>query len=119
MTNKTLTTLTKKYDPNDMGPFEVLGSEILFYPPLDALKYYYKNILLHWNPSKNGDECEREFSEREAKMLRQIKCIAKETIELGKAIIHDGDCQHYRFDRIELFFKNYANILIFVEEMPA
>ena len=120
MTNKTLNTLTKKYDPNNMGPFEVLGSEILFYPALDALEYYYKNILLDLNPLRNiKDEGERACLERESKMIDHLKKITKENIELGKAIINDADCQRYHFDRVELFLKNYANILIFVEEIPA
>lgn len=122
MTNKTLTTLTKKYDSDNLGPFEVLGSEILLYPALDALEYYYKNILLCWNPLKNikdKDEDEREYLKRESKMIDYLKKITKENIELGKAIINDADCLRYHFDRVELFFKNYANILIFVEEIPA
>ncbi len=118
MTNKTLNTLTKKYDPSDSGPFVMLGSETLFYPALDALEYYYKNTLLKWNPLNCiSSEEDREYYEGVAKEVEYLKTITKQNIELGKAIIEDGDCQRYHFKRVKEFFNNYANILVFAEEI--
>lgn len=118
MTNKTLITLTKKYNQSGLGPFVVLGSETLFYPALDALEYYYKNTLLKWNPLNciSSDE-DRDYYEGVAKEVEYLKIITKQNIELGKAIIEGEDCQRYRFNRVKEFFNNYANILDFAEEI--
>ena len=106
MTNKSLITLTKKYNPYNINHFDMPYSEILFYPALDALEFYLKNISSIKNIKK---ENKREF--------KYFKELVKQNIELGKNILETRDL-HLKKQMIRELYKQYGEILIFVEEIP-
>lgn len=113
MTNKTLNTLTNKYDPLNISPFNVKGSEILFYSTLDSLEFYYKNILLKWNPLNSiRNEEDKDYYESINREVIYLKKITKETIEFGKKIL-----DKVNFNQVREFYKKVSEILVFAEEI--
>ena len=107
MTNKTLAALNKKYDELNIGNFDLDYSEILFYSTLNALEFYIKKIS-KINELNANNECKEEFD--------YLKKSAAETYELGLKILESSHNRE-RLDLIKDFYKKYAQILVFGEEI--
>ena len=106
MTNKNLAALTKKYDEFNVGKFDLPHSEILFYPALDALEFFYKKISKIKSASKE-DESE----------IESLKNLTKETLMLGYEVLNENHTSNRR-NKMRDFFKYYGEVLVYSEEIP-
>ena len=106
MTDKNLTALTKKYDEFNIGKFDLPHSEILFYPALDALEFFYKKIS-KITPASKEDKSEFE----------SLKNLTRETLVLGYEILNEHHT-FYRRNKMRDFFKYYGEVLVYSEEIP-